>query len=99
MYGRIDFGAVNRAALGCLPSLVRQWLPDGKQCGCEWIARNPTRVDRRPGSFSINLSNGLWADFATDAKGGDVISLAACIFGTSQSEAARSLAADLGIRI
>jgi hypothetical protein len=97
--GKIDFAAVNHAALGYLPSLVRKWAPEGKKCGHEWIARNPTRPDRHPGSFSVNINTGRWADFATGDKGGDVISLAAYIFGTSQGDAARTLAAVLGVRL
>jgi hypothetical protein len=52
----------------------------------------PTRADRRPGSFKINLHTGRWADFATDQRGRDVISLAAHLHGLSQLEAARNLA-------
>ena len=88
-----DFAAVNAAALACLPALCARWLPDGFQRGNEWIAKNPTREDRRPGSFSINLVNGRWADFArSDARGGDPISLAAYLAGLSQTEAAHNLA-------
>ena len=47
-------------------------------------------------SFKINR-NGHWADWAADAKGGDVISLAAYLAGLSQAEAARELARALGI--
>jgi hypothetical protein len=36
--------------------------------------------DQNPGSFSINVRTGRWADFATGDKGGDVISLAAYLF-------------------
>src|SRR6478735_5322755 len=94
----IDFSAVNRAAVPHIPSLVQAWLPDGRRHGQEWVALNPRRHDRRLGSFSINLANGRWADFATGDKGGDLISLAAFIFGTSQVEAARTIAAILGVR-
>jgi hypothetical protein len=74
-------------------------LPDGRRFGREYIARNPTRRDRRPGSFKINLVTGHWADFATDDKGGgDLISLAAYLFGLTHAEAARRLAAMLGVR-
>jgi hypothetical protein len=93
----VDFGRVNRAALSCLPSLVREWLPDGRRRGCEWVARNPRRKDRNPASFSINLKNGKWADFAVDVKGGYPISLGAYLFKTSQAESARMIALALGI--
>ena len=68
----VDFGAINAAALACLSTLVERWLPDGKRVGREWLALNPRRVDRRPGSFKVNLVTGKWADFALDdARGGD----------------------------
>jgi hypothetical protein len=92
----VDFDRVNRAALAALPALLARWLPDGKWHGAEYVARNPKRADRRPGSFKINR-NGRWADWAADVKGGDVISLAAYLAGLSQAEAARELARALGI--
>lgn len=94
----IDFAEINRAALSALPALLARWLPDGRRAGSEWVARNPRRADRRPGSFSISLATGRWADFATGDRGGDPISLAAYLSGTSQAEAARALAEMLGIR-
>jgi hypothetical protein len=94
----LDFDAINRAALAVLPSLLLRWLPDGVARGAEYIARNPRRADRRPGSFSINLRTGKWSDFATGDKGGDVVSLAAYLAGTGQAEAARALADMLGLR-
>ena len=95
---RIDFAAVNGAALSALPALLARWLPGGVARGPEYVALNPKRADRRPGSFSINLRTGKWADFATGDKGGDVVSLAAYLSGTRQIEAARALAEMLGVR-
>jgi hypothetical protein len=93
----IDFKRINRAALADLSALLRRWLPDGRVVGAEYIARNPRRQDRNPGSFKINLRTGRWSDFATGDKGGDVISLAAYLFGQGQAEAARGLAQMLGV--
>ncbi len=93
----IDFAVVNAAALGRLPDLLWRWLPDGRIEGHEFVARNPTRADRRPGSFKINLDTGRWADWATGDKGGDPVSLAAYLAGCGQGEAARELAAMLGL--
>lgn len=88
-----DFTAINRAALGVLPALCARWLPDGQRQGREWVARNPRREDRHPGSFKVNLHTGRWADFAlSEAAGGDPISLAAYLSGETQAEAARALA-------
>ena len=94
---RVDFFSINRAALTALPLLLRRWLPDGKLQGREFTARNPRRADRRPGSFKINLRSGKWADFATGDAGGDVVSLAAYLSGTGQGDAAKNLAAMLGV--
>lgn len=98
MARRIDFAAVNAAALAALPALLARWLPDGRVTGREFVARNPTRHDRRPGSFRINMQTGKWAEFATYDRGGDVVSLAAYLAGTGQADAARKLADMLGMR-
>ena len=93
----IDFRAINFAALQRLPDILMCWLPDGKREGSEWVARNPRRVDHRVGSFKINLRTGLWADFATGDRGGDVVSLAAYLGQIKQKEAAFRLAKMLGL--
>jgi len=94
----IDFGAVGRAGLARLPDLLARWLPGGRIEGTEYVALNPRRADRRPGSFKVNLKTGQWADFAIEgARGRDVVSLAAYLGGIGQVEAAEKLAAMLGI--
>ena len=93
----IDFARINRAALAAMPSLLLRWLPDGRYQGREYVARNPRRADRHLGSFRINILTGRWADFATDDKGGDVVSLAAYLADIGQVEAARRLAGMLGL--
>jgi hypothetical protein len=95
--GKIDFAAVNRAALAELPAILSRWLRDGRREGHEWVARNPRRGDRRPGSFKVNMTTGKWGDFASGDAGRDVISLAAFLADCSQVEAARRLAEMLGI--
>ena len=92
-----DFSTINTAALPALPALCARWMPGGKRIGREYVAKNPTRADKRAGSFKINLETGRWADFATGDKGGDVVSLAAYLFGLRQSDAARRLADALGV--
>jgi hypothetical protein len=94
---RLDFERINRAALAVFPSLLARWAPGGRREGREYVARNPKRLDRRPGSFSVNLVTGRWADFATGDRGGDVVSLAAYLHDLSQAEAARCIAEMLGI--
>ncbi|MGB6660468.1 MAG: hypothetical protein WBE90_15660 [Xanthobacteraceae bacterium] len=97
---RVDFEAINRAALPVLPILLARWLPSGRRVGLEYVALNPTRADQHLGSFKIAVSGpraGKWADFATGDNGGDAISLAAYLFGLSQVGAARKIAIMLGI--
>lgn len=94
---RLDFDAINQAALAALPSLLERWLPGGRTKGNEYTALNPRRADRRLGSFKVNLRTGKWADFATGNSGGDVVSLAAYLAGISQGDAAREVATMLGV--
>ncbi|MEP1332025.1 MAG: hypothetical protein ABJK43_04935 [Lentilitoribacter sp.] len=84
----IDFSSIAASLLPQARSIVPELLPNGKRIGHEWSARNPNRVDRQLGSFLVNLNTGVWADFATGDKGGDLISLAAYIDQSSQAEAA-----------
>lgn len=95
----LDFKAIAAAALASADSLVREWLPDGKRSGAEWQALNPTRGDSSLGSFSVNLSTGVWADFAGDASdaGGDLVSLYAYLNRLDQGKAAHYLADRLGM--
>src|SRR5262249_15968632 len=94
---RIAFPRIREASLSASAELVSRWLPDGRREGTEWVATNPTRADKRRGSFKVNLRTGLWSDFAADASGGDLISLAAYLFRLSQGQAAVKLASALGI--
>ncbi|MBS1003524.1 MULTISPECIES: hypothetical protein [Acetobacter] len=93
----VHFEQINQAARSCLAALLLRWLPDGRRQGRDWVARNPLRADRSPGSFRIDIQTGKWVDFATGDRGGDPVSLAAYLFGMSQSEAASHLRAMLGM--
>ena len=48
-------------------------------------------------SCSINLVSGKWADFASDEKGNDLLSLCAAIRGLSQGKAAAEVAREEGL--
>lgn len=94
MKGTYDFEAVNAAALASCPGLLERLLPGGKLRGQEYVCGD---VNGGSGeSFSINTQTGKWADFATDQRGGDLISLIAEQRATNQSEAARLLADMIG---
>ena len=93
----INFQRIADASLNASDELVSRWLPDGRRQGAEWVATNPRRVDKRRGSFKVNLRTGRWSDFAVGASGGDLISLAAYLFDMKQGRAAVELANALGI--
>jgi hypothetical protein len=97
MSGRINFEAINNAAIESLPAIVHRWLPDGNREGPEWVCLNPRRNDRNLGSFKVNLHTGMWGDFATGDCGGDPVSLAAYLHDLSQVKAAKQLAKMLGV--
>jgi hypothetical protein len=92
----LPFNEIDRAALVGGRSLVARLIPGGKFRGREYVVRNPRRNDDRPGSFKVNYRTGVWADFATTDKGGDLISLLAYLKGLEQGEAARELADVVG---
>jgi hypothetical protein len=100
MKGSLDFPIINAAALAALPAVLARLLPDGKIDGREFVALNPRRNDKRPGSFKIRVAGaraGCWADFASGDQGGDPVSLVAYLESVSQGEAARLLARMLGL--
>lgn len=96
MTGYIDFRAVSDAANRSVEWIVDRYLPSGRWVGEEYIVRNPTRNDSRPGSFKINRK-GMWSDFAT-GDSGDMIDLVFYLTGKTKLEAARELTDLLGIK-
>ncbi len=51
--GRIDFDAINNAALAAFPAILARILPGGKRVGSEIVAFNPRRADRRNSNNSV----------------------------------------------
>lgn len=94
---KIAFRRIAEASLAAADTLVPRWLPEGRREGAEWIATNPTRADKRRGSFKVNLRTGRWSDFAVDASGGDLVSLAAYLFNLKQGQAAVKISGALGV--
>jgi Protein of unknown function (DUF3987) len=93
----IDFDEIKAAALRNARSLLLELVPGGRFEGDEYVALNRSRADKNLGSFKINIRTGMWQDFATGAKGSDVISWYAHAYGLEQSEAARRIAERLGV--
>jgi len=97
---KIDFQRINDFALSSFESLLRQWLPDGRKNGSEWVSVNPTRADGHAGSFSVHIFNGVWKDFASGDGGSDPISLFAYLFHSgNQGAAAKELCALFGLDV
>lgn len=93
--GLIDFDAINAAALKQYPDLLAGWLPGGSVHGAEYQCGDATGG---PGhSFSVNIRTGVWKEFAGGPGGSDPVSLYAHILGLSMRDAARQLAAEIGI--
>ncbi len=97
MQKSIDFKYVASEALKGVDRILSYYLPGGKTKGNEYSPLNPTRNDKKLGSFVINTETGLWCDFSTDDKGGDIVSLIAYIRGSSQLDAAKELNDFLGL--
>jgi Family of unknown function (DUF5906) len=95
---RIDFADVKAATLRSLDFIIPRLLPGGKRVGDEWVVRNPTRNDSKPGSFSVNMRTGFWSDFATGDKGGDMIDLYVYLNGGSNVQAKDALAEMLNVQ-
>jgi putative DNA primase/helicase len=95
---RVDFSDVSNAALAALETLIPRLLPGGYRDGEEWVCRNPTRNDNKPGSFKVNLRSGVWSDFATGDKGGDAIDLMGYLEGKTALDSARELALMLNVK-
>lgn len=90
-FHKIDFQRVKSAASGYEEVLIRRILPHAVKQGSEYVSINPTRYDRNLGSFRINARTFKWADFATEDRGGDIISLWAYVRQVSQFKAAQEI--------
>ncbi len=88
---KLDFSKINEEVRIRFPGLVFQLLPHGRKEGNEWLALNPTRVDRHIGSFHVNLQTWQFYDFATGEGGTGAIALYAYIKGLSYFRAAKDL--------
>ncbi|MDP3244858.1 MAG: hypothetical protein Q8M83_04360, partial [bacterium] len=85
-------------ALSHIEAICTRWLSDGKKAGHEWEIGDRHGTPGK--SLKVHLSGskaGMWADFSTGDKGGDLVSLVAFVEGTAQGDAARKLADFLGL--
>ncbi len=85
----IDFKQLNQDLKQQINLLLIEWLPGGKTMGREYMCASIR--GGRGDSMRVNTETGVWADFATNDRGGDLISLYAAIEGRSQYESAKIL--------
>jgi len=95
----MNFEDTANTAIGSAEHICRHLLPDGFRRGGVWVARNPRRDDRNLGSFKISLGSGVWKDYASDDKGGDLISLWAFVNNVPQIDALRGLQSFLSLKV
>lgn len=85
----LDFSGLASELLSRSESICRDWFPNGKRRGHEYVTGN---LNGEPGeSLSINLNTGVWSDFAAGIAGGDLIALYAAIHNIEQGEAYKRL--------
>ena len=89
---------IAKAALQHIEGLVSEWYPNGKKHGQEWCVGS---LSGEPGdSLKINLTTGVWKDFASDEKGGgDIVNLWAAKQRCTMSEAAEGVAKAIGFSV
>jgi len=97
MTRELDFDGLAQALLLRVGDLLPSWLPGGRLRGHEYVCGN---LQGGPGdSLSINTRTGRWADFASNEKGGDLVSLFAAIRGIGQGEAAKELSREVNFSL
>ena len=93
----MDFAGLAARLLQEAPGLMAAWLPGGQIRGREYECAN--LQGGKGQSLKINMQTGLWMDFATGEKGGDLIDLFAAIRNISQGEAAKDLSQDFNYNL
>lgn len=90
-----SFKEVNEALKNNALSLCQELLPGGRRMGHEYVCGD--LAGGRGKSFSVNLSDGVWKDFAAGQGGADLINLVAAKRGMSQVDAKRWAESWLGM--
>ena len=93
----IDFKALNTSLLLKADLLLSEFLPGGTLIGKEYTCASILGGEGY--SCRINISTGLWSDFATGETGGDLVSLYAASKKISQIEAAQYLSSRVNMPV
>lgn len=92
----VNFDEVKNLCHGRIRELLPLWLPGGSVSGNEYECGD---IHGGAGkSLKVNLNTGMWADFAANIKGGDLISLYAAIKSIGQKEACNELSKLFGTK-
>lgn len=91
----IKFKELADALLSRSEQLLAAWLSGGKRNGHEWVCGSLAGEEGT--SLSVNINTGMWSDFATGEKGGDLVSLYAAINNLTMGKAALNVARDEGL--
>jgi hypothetical protein len=91
------FATVKTELSGRINEILEDLLPGGRIIGGEYVCGSLEGGGGQ--SCKTNLQSGVGADFATGHKWGNIIALAAQVWGKTQSEAARELAERYGVAI
>lgn len=91
----LNYAALADALLSMADDLVAQWLPGGARRGHEYVCGS--LAGGKGSSCSVNLVNGQWADFASEERGHDLLSLYAKAHGLTMAKACVELARQLGL--
>lgn len=94
---KIDFPRLAKELLERAPDLLPKWLPGGMVLGHEYKGAS-SRVGGDGDSWSVNLTNGVWAHFGGDEAGGDLTSLYAALNGMDNIAAAHELIQDYNLQ-
>jgi predicted P-loop ATPase len=87
---KLDFPGLASYLRSRSRELIPQWLPGGKMSGKEYEVGSLNGEKGK--SLKVNVDTGMWADFSTQDKGGDLISLYAAVERIDQKEAFNRLA-------
>lgn len=91
----LQFAALAAELLKNADTLVSAWLPGGVRRGHEYVSGS--LAGGKGSSCSVNLTTGAWADFSSEERGGDLLSLYAAIHGLTMAKACVELARAEGL--
>lgn len=95
---KYDIAQLSQMLANRAEDVCRWILPSGQRNGHEWACGS---INGEAGdSLRVNLSAkaGVWRDFASDERGGDLVDLIAAAKGIGKAEAVREAKAFLGVK-